>query len=69
MPEASISADGSGMLARMPPAGWRKKMGAIVRPNTQLAPPSLELKTFSRNFAAEKPTNGTTTLPLGWTIG
>src|SRR5712691_4479821 len=54
VPAASISAEGSGIPARMPPAGWWKKIGVIVRSNTHVAPPSLELKSFSRNLAAEK---------------
>src|SRR5437879_634364 len=69
-PEASISADGSGMLSRIPPAAWWNWTGDTVFDAAQLAPPFVELKALTLKPARPRnPLKGTITVPFGCTSG
>src|SRR6266700_3890022 len=69
LPDASISAEGRGIVARMPPFGKRKATTATLWVGPQVAPPFVEVKALMRKLKRVKPLIGTITVPLGCTRG
>src|SRR5207244_5322991 len=69
LPDASISAEGRGIVARMPPFGRRKATTATLWVGPQLAPPFVETKAEMRKLKRVKPLIGTITVPFGCTRG
>src|SRR6266480_2362249 len=72
LPDLSISAEGRGTSARMPPCGTWRSAGETITVALQLLPPLVEMKDLIlKGWVAfnTKPRIGTTTLPLGRTTG
>src|SRR5215831_12520781 len=69
LPDASISAEGRGIVARMLPFGKRKFTTATLCVEPQVAPPSVETKALMVKLKRVKPLIGTITVPSGCTRG
>jgi hypothetical protein len=65
VPSPPISALGSGLVRRLPATPW-KRIPATLTACDQLAPPFVDT---NDEIAPFRLSNGTTTVPFGWTTG